>query len=135
MVFDLKRLFLKDKYTIGRLYADSVFLCNTLEDPVRDFNKEEKVYGETAIPYGTYKITVRWSQRFKRRLPFLENVKHFTGIAIHRGNTPADTHGCILPGENKAVGKVLNSTKYEKTIIEMCDKATANKEEVIIKIT
>lgn len=114
----LKRVACRDSYTIGKLYLDGVYFCDTLEDKVRDLNKEAKVPGETAIPAGRYKVIVNMSSRFKRLLPRLLNVPHFDGILIHRGNTSKDTSGCILVGENKQIGKVLNSTYYEERLVE-----------------
>ena len=83
-----------------------------MEDTVRD----EKIAGKTAIPEGTYEVVVNRSPRFKRDLPLLLNVPNFEGIRIHRGNTAKDTNGCILVGENKVKGKVINSTKYERLL-------------------
>lgn len=123
----LKRVALRDTYTIGKLYVDNHLFCDTCEDRVRDINKdgdlndagECKVYGKTAIPYGTYKVTLgvqspKYSQRSnydwcKGYLPRLLNVPHFDGILIHAGNSAEDSAGCILVGENKVVGKVINS--------------------------
>lgn len=105
----LKRIALKEKYTIGKLYIDGEFFSDTLEDPVRD----EKIYGETAIPKGTYKVTITLSPRFRRWLPLLHDVPNFEGVRIHRGNTPEDTHGCILVGQNKIKGQVVNSAYTE----------------------
>jgi hypothetical protein len=84
-----------DDTTIGKLYIENEFFCYTLEDKVRD----KKVYGETAIPIGTYKVVITWSPRFKRQLPLLVDVPGFDGIRIHPGNTHKDTEGCILVGE------------------------------------
>lgn len=126
MKLELRRIYLGDTYTIGKLYINGSYFCDTLEDKVRDLNKngrfdngEYKVYGETAIPYGTYKVIVSFSPKFKRDLPLLLDVPHFDGIRIHRGNTPKDTLGCILVGENKVKGKVLNSTGYEIKITNL----------------
>lgn len=123
MKLSLKRIALKPDYTIGRLYIDGRYYCDTLEDTVRDLSKEPKIPGRTAIPAGTYRVSVTYSPKFGRDLPLVENVPRFSGIRIHRGNTPADTAGCILVGENKAVGKVLNSTHYEKELTEMLSDA------------
>ena len=116
----LKRIALKEKYTIGKLYIDGVAFCETLEDRVIDTDKsgrfegdEKKTYGETAIPYGTYKVTITLSPRFRRWLPLLHDVPNFEGVRIHRGNTPEDTHGCILVGQNKIKGQVVNSAYTE----------------------
>ncbi len=130
-----------ESYTIGSLSIDGKKFCDTLEDKVRDLNKngvfdgdEKKVYAETAIPYGTYDIVVDYSPKFKRELPRLQNVKHFEGILIHRGNTAEDSAGCILVGENKVKGKVINSTPYEKELVRILKEAQDRKEPITIKI-
>lgn len=137
----LERKYLKSNYTIGRLYINDKFFCNTLEDCVRDINKngtfdcgEFKIKGHTAIPYGKYEIKVTYSPKFKRELPLLLNVPHFEGIRIHRGNTHNDSSGCILVGENTKKGMVLNSSKYEEEIIKLMKKAISNKEHIYINI-
>lgn len=124
----LKRIAKKEKYTIGNLYIDGKFICNTLEDSDRnltdsmsqeDINKI-KVYGQTAIPTGTYKVDMNtispkfknraWAKPYEGRIPRLLNVKGFEGILIHCGNSAQDSLGCILVGENRVKGKVINST-------------------------
>jgi len=141
MKLKLERKYFKDTYTIGNLYVDGSFFSNTLEDKNRDVNKngkfdngEAKVYGETCIPFGTYKIVVNMSPKFKRELPRLLDVPSFEGTLIHRGNTAKDSAGCILVGENKAVGKVLNSTPYEERLVKMMKEAIAREEEITIEI-
>ena len=106
----LVRTHLKDTYTIGDLFVDGKYFCNVLEDKVRDLSKESKVFGETAIPYGTYEIIVTQSVRFKKDLPLLLNVPQFEGIRIYCGKTDANTHGCLLCGVNDEVGKITKST-------------------------
>ena len=123
MKLTLKRIALKPDYTIGKLYIDGKYFFDTLEDTVLKLHAEKKIPGRTAIPAGTYRISVTYSPKFGRDLPLVENVPYFTGIRIHRGNTPQDTSGCILVGENKAIGKVLNSTLYEKELTEMLSDA------------
>ena len=133
MKLTLKRIALRSTYTIGRLYVDGNYFCDTLEDTVRDLNKngkfdngEKKVYAKTAIPYGTYEIKWTYSPRFKKYTPQLMNVPSFAGIRIHAGNTSADTEGCLLLGQNKKVGMVLNSratiNKFYPIIKEACSK-------------
>lgn len=122
MKLTLKRKFIGPDYTIGDLLIDGTFFCNTVEDVVRQLPAtcpntpkgrnctcKEKVYAETAIPSGIYKVTIEYSPRFKRRLPYLHDVPHFIGILIHSGNTAKDSAGCIIVGFNTAKGKVTNS--------------------------
>lgn len=112
------------------LLVDGKYFCDTLEPQVRDLNHngffdngEKKVAGKTAIPYGTYKVTLTLSPRFGRILPLLHDVKEFVGVRIHSGNTADDTQGCILVGFNRAVGKVLDSRKTEQRLVNlMIDK-------------
>lgn len=131
MKLTLKRIALRSTYTIGRLYVDGNYFCDTLEDTVRDLNKngkfdngEKKVYAKTAIPYGTYEIKWTYSPRFKKYTPQLMNVPSFEGIRIHSGNSSTDTEGCLLLGENKKVGMVINSratiNKFYPLIKEAC---------------
>lgn len=133
MKLTLKRIALRSTYTIGRLYVDGNYFCDTLEDTVRDLNKngkfdngEKKVYAKTAIPYGTYEIKWTYSPRFKKYTPQLMNVPSFSGIRIHAGNSSTDTEGCLLLGQNKKVGMVLNSratiNKLYPMIKEACSK-------------
>lgn len=131
MKLTLKRIALRPTYTIGKLYIGDAYFCDTLEDTVRDTNKsgrfdngEQKIKGKTAIPYGTYEIKWTYSPRFKKYTPQLMNVPSFEGIRVHAGNTSADTEGCLILGENKQVGKVLNSratiNKFYPIIKEAC---------------
>lgn len=131
MKLTLKRIALRPTYTIGKLYIDDIYFCDTIEDTVRDLNKngkfdngEKKIHSKTAIPYGIYEIKWTYSPRFKKYTPQLMNVPSFEGIRIHAGNTSADTEGCLILGENKQVGKVLNSratiNKFYPIIKEAC---------------
>lgn len=133
MKLTLNRIALRQTYTIGKLYIDGKYFCDTLEDTVRDTNKsgkfdngEKKVKGKTAIPYGTYEIKWTYSPRFKKYTPQLMNVPSFEGIRIHSGNSSDHTDGCLLLGENKKVGMVLNSratiAKFYPIIKDACAK-------------
>ena len=86
--------------TAGKLFIDGQFECYTLEDIVRP--RGVKVYGQTAIPAGSYQVVLTMSPRFKRVLPLLLNVQGFEGIRIHPGNKAEDTDGCILVGDAPA---------------------------------
>jgi hypothetical protein len=142
MKLKLKRRFFAEEYTIGTLSIEGVQFCDTLEDKNRDHNKdgdlndpgEGKVYAKTAIPFGTYKVIVDRSPKFKRELPRLLDVPHFEGILIHRGNTAKDSAGCILVGENKVKGQVINSTQHENELVKRLKSAIKKGEEVEIEI-
>ena len=120
----------KPTYTIGKMYINGEYFCDTLEDTDRGLSnamqlsqiQAAKRKGTTAIPTGRYLMELTVSPRFGRTLPILIGVKGFEGIRIHRGNTDADTEGCILVGENKAVGKVLNSANTEQRLMERLQK-------------
>lgn len=135
MKLRIERRFLKPEYTIGRLDVDGKFFCDTLEDRVRDLSREKKIAGETAIPAGCYEVVVNWSPRFRRRLPRLLNVPGFEGILIHRGNTPEDTAGCILVGENKMRGRVVHSTVYETRLTALLEEAQQRGEKIWIEVS
>lgn len=126
MKIDLYRKYRKANYTIGILSIDGQRICETIEDVDRGLTDSmplatitsKKVYGKTAIPTGTYKVRMTYSNRFKKVLPLLDNVKGFEGIRIHSGNTAADTEGCILPGKNTKVGMVTDSRNWTNVVIE-----------------
>lgn len=87
------------KYTTGYLYWENSYVCDTLEPHCIDWEFEQKTLGETAIPEGTYRVQLRWSNHFRTTLPMVCDVPHFEGVLIHPGNTTSDTRGCILVGE------------------------------------
>ena len=138
----LKRIAKKSKYTIGKMYIDGQYICDTLEDADRGLNqnmsleeiKNKKVYGETAVPTGTYKVDMNtvspkfksrtWAKPYGGKLPRLVLVPGYDGVLIHPGNKAEDTLGCILVGENKAVGQVLNSQVTFKKIMSILTKGT-----------
>ncbi len=104
----LARKDLQAERTIGELRTEGGdFLGYTMEDTVRPAG--EKVPGKTAIPAGTYEVTITFSDRFKRPLPLLLNVPMFTGIRIHPGNTEVDTEGCILVGKHREGDRITES--------------------------
>jgi hypothetical protein len=156
MELRIRRIALKDNYTIGKmeiLYAGRwSWVADTLEDKVRDYNHdgdlndygEAKVYGETAIPYGKYEITMGvQSPKYSKRasyvwcngyLPRLLNVKGFDGILIHAGNSAQDSCGCILVGQNKVVGRLVNSMETLKKLYAKLKEADDNGEKIWITI-
>ena len=142
MKIEVRRIAKKNTYTIGKMYIDGRYFCDTLEDKDRGLSQADsvnsihkiKVPNQTAIPTGTYEVIVNMSPKFGRKLPRLLDVPGFEGILIHRGNTDKDTSGCILIGENKVVGKVLNSTPYETELVKLLVKAHNSGETITITI-
>jgi hypothetical protein len=137
MELTLKRIHKGEDYTIGELYINGVFLCHTLEDKVRLLNSyEDKIYGETAIPIGRYKIILSYSNHFKMILPELLNVDFFKYIRMHTGNDKSHTAGCILVGECKDIneGKIYNSKKTLKKLMDILKPANDKNEEIHISI-
>lgn len=127
MKLKIERKYLKEDYTIGKLFINNVYFCDTLEDKVRNLPKEPKVYGQTAIPYGTYEIKMMYSPKFKKNMPYLLNVPYFQGIMVHGVNMGAiarntHTHGCILVGKNTIVGGLSKSYEYTKELIDKINK-------------
>ena len=111
--------------------GESLLLCDTLEPTWRDYaNGAYKVKGRSAIPEGRYAVVISYSPKFKQWLPILlggpEFNKQWQGIRIHAGNTVKDTEGCILVGQNREVGKVLDSRKWlyevKQKIVEAKDR-------------
>ena len=146
----LERKWKKSNYTIGNLYINGKWIANTLEDVDRNLNssmsveqiKSIKKPNETAIPTGTYEVTLDiFSPKFGNKsfykktcngkLPRILNVKGFDGVLIHCGNTNLDTSGCILVGRNLEKGKVLKS---QETFEKLYKILKENKNNLTIKI-
>lgn len=106
MLIEVKRLYKKADYTIGKMYIDGEYFCDTLEDTDRGLAqgmalstlKEMKEYGKTAIPTGEYIVTITYSNRFKKVMPLINDVPAFSGVRIHPLNTSKETEGCIGVG-------------------------------------
>lgn len=124
-----------DKSTIGSLYFEEVFSCFTLEDKDRVLEEDGvKVQNETAIPRGTYPVTIDHSPHFGRDLPHILNVPEFTGIRIHPGNAPKDTDGCILVGLTCTADFVGDSVKAFGPLFDRIQQALTAGEAVTITV-
>jgi hypothetical protein len=153
MRLTVERRWPKATYTIGRLYVDGVYFCNTLEDTDRGLNKfmredeivQKKVYGETAIPKGTYVIDMDtvspkyaavkfFADVCEGKVPRLRNVPGFDCILIHTGNTALDTRGCLLVGLNTKVGQVTSSRDTFQKLYAKMKEAKDKGEAVTIEI-
>lgn len=153
MKLKLIRSYLGPKYTIGHLYINGQYFCDVIEDQDRGLKanmlREEilkkKVKHKTAIPYGTYMVSMRivspkYSTKDKYkftggRIPRILTVPGFDGILIHPGTTQEDSSGCLIVGLNKQVGKVINSFTTFQKLWNILEKANKNNEPISIEIT
>lgn len=145
----LERIFSNSTYTIGKLYLNDKYICDTIEDTDRKLSsnmtvdeiKKIKVQNKTAIPYGTYKVAMDvvspsyskvdyYVKNYGAKIPRLLNVKGFEGVLIHPGNTEKDSAGCIIVGSNKVKGKVINS----RAIFDKLYKLIKGKNDLTIEI-
>lgn len=122
-------------FTNGRLYVNQVFECFTLEDTDRHLEKGgAKIPGKTAIPRGTYKVTIDFSNRFQKRMMRVLNVPQFEGIRIHAGNDSEDTDGCLLLGKVRGEGSVLNSRVAVDALFAKVEAAINGGESVVLEV-
>ena len=127
MKIKLVRIAFKETYTIGKLYVDGQYVCDTIEDKDRGLDNSmtvneilrRKIKGQTAIPTGHYNIEITYSPKYKRMMPLLLGVKGYSGIRIHSGNTAKDTEGCLLVGKNTQVGMVTESRNTYQRLFAM----------------
>ena len=153
MRLTVDRRWKKGTYTIGVLSVDGKRFCETLEDKDRGLKYDmsdmiigmTKVYGETAIPTGTYRVrmdvtspkysAVTWYNNLcKGKMPRLEGVPGFEGVLIHPGNSALDTLGCILVGRNTVKGGLTQSRDTFKALYEKMKKAHDRGEKITIEI-
>ena len=142
MEIRVKRIARKDGYTIGKMYINGAYFCDTLEDTDRGLKStmsEEEILskkrkGVTAIPIGEYDVILTFSPKFKRVLPLLLNVKGYEYIRIHHGNFPSSTDGCLLVGENKIKGQIVNSRATLERLMSVLLECEKKKEKVTILI-
>jgi hypothetical protein len=159
MKLKLIRTARKPKYTIGHLYRQDptngqwVWMADTIEDKDRGLDQSMteaniaalKVKHQTAIPTGRYEIdmttvsgTFSKKQLYKEfcggKVPRLKYVKGFSGILIHSGTDQDSSSGCIIVGENKVVGKVVNSWATFKRVYAILKRAHNNGERITLTI-
>lgn len=147
------RIYRGPSYTISHIYIDGKYVCDGLEDVDRGLKQDDdlavisarKIKGRTAIPTGIYKLSMGIvSSRFSKiqyyvkfcggYMPRVLNVPGFDGILIHPGNTAEDTEGCLLVGQNKEKGKVINSkTVWESIMKSYLLPAKKKGEDIIIE--
>ncbi len=124
--------------TIGKMYVNDEFQCFTLEDTVREVEDQPveswKIQNETAIPKGTYKVIIDFSQRFNKEMIHILDVPGFKGVRIHKGNKPEDTEGCILVGQTRLPNAVGGSGIAFDIFYPKLQAALAANEKVSIEI-
>lgn len=154
MTILVNRKYKKSEYTIGNLYIDGRWFCNTLEDKDRDLDssmsefdiKRIKKPHITAIPRGTYEVTLDvvspkyskvsfYQEVCNGKVPRLLNVKGFDGILIHAGNSADHSSGCLLVGYNKSRGQVLNSKETFKNLYKHLLDRKSKGEKITITIS
>lgn len=145
MEFEVLRFSSQKKSTLGLLFqiteTGKTFLAYTLEDEART----EKVWGDTRIPAGKYKLGLRteggfhrnyllkYGSTFHKGMIHVLNVPGFEFILWHIGNDEDDTAGCLLVGDesiqnltrNGFIGKSANA--YER-IYPIVAKAISTEE-------
>lgn len=134
MRLSLVRIANKKNYCIGKMYVDGVYVCDTIEDVDLGLDqswslekiKQKKVKSKTAIPTGTYEVTLNivspkfskiayYKQFCNGRVPRVLRVPGFDGILMHIGKDERSSAGCLIVGYNTIVGKVTNSLQaFEK---------------------
>ena len=142
MELQLKRETFTDESTIGSLSIEGKFECFILEDKDRGLNDnltleqilKVKVYGKTAIPYGRYEVDWTMSARFKVFMPILLNVKGYSGIRIHKGNTEIDSLGCLLCGTRKKNNMITESTLATRNLYTKIEAAKKQGQRIFITI-
>src|SRR5574343_1399765 len=133
----IKRIAKRLTYTIGKLSVDGVYFCDTLEDTERPQSKGRilnKIHGKTAIPIGRYRVTISYSNKFKKRMIQILNVPDFEGIRIHAGVDASHSEGCPLVGFNKEVGKLTGGFDVSQKLFLLVEEAINNGKEVFITI-
>jgi len=135
MRLTLKRIANRKDYCIGKLYINGKYFCDTLEDVDRGLDdsmtedeiKQLKVKTQTAIPVGIYTVLLTYSPKYKKVMPLINNVKGYSGIRIHSGNSSKDTEGCLLVGKNTVVGRLTDSRNTFNALFKRLQQKGSNK--------
>lgn len=127
---------------MGHLCVNGNYICDTMEPKPIDWSKQQKIPGTTAIPEGRYKLVLAPSKKFNRKMPFLLNVPHFSGIMIHTGNvatypdgTPGDSRGCILVGTDSEHGSLFASRIAFDKLYAILEEADQKAEEMWVTVS
>lgn len=128
MKLKLQRYLFTDDYTMGLLFIDDVYFCDTIEDKYRGQNlSKTKVMHETCIPYGVYSVKITYSPKYKKNMPQILDVPYFEGVRIHSGNKSTDSSGCVIVGIKSENGTVLQSRKTYNALMSRLETANTIK--------
>lgn len=130
MKLTIKRKVFTETTTTGTLYRDKIRLCDTLEDKDRYLEihgENAKISSKTAIPRGTYELTINWSNRFKKYMIAVLDVPYFQGVRLHAGNTHENTDGCPLLGDAIDEWTVVNSKVRTQEVFDLVEEALKTK--------
>lgn len=158
MKITIERRAKKATYTVGKVYVNGKYFCDSLEDKDRgvtqvmpfiktnqtstplgywvvgDGSTIEKVYGKTAIPKGTYNACGYYWAKFQCYVVMLNGVSGFTGILMHNGTTAENSEGCILLGKNNIVGRLDGDRIYMDALAARVMAAEKKGEEIKVEI-
>ena len=124
------RKFQREEYTIGEMLVNGVHFCDTCEDKDRGLRSDMTLSQIKKIKV----YSVYFWPKFRKNYPLLHDVPGFTGILIHGGSTAKDSAGCLLLGENKIKGGLVNSAPYVRRLTTMCEDAIKSGGKVKITI-
>lgn len=145
----------KSTYTVGKVYIDGKYFCDSLEDTDRgvtqimpftatggvtgywvtpDHGIIEKVYSKTAIPTGLYDACSYYWPKFKCYVVQLLRVPGFTGILMHNGMTADNSEGCVLLGKNNIVGRLNGDRIYMDALAARVMACEKNGEKVTVEV-
>lgn len=129
MFLELKRIAFKKDYTIGKLFVDGKYYCDTLEP--------SRTAVHPCIPCGVgYVVDFRWSPKFGRYMFGVTGVPCRTGILFHSGNSASDTKGCILLGRNTIVGRLTDSRNtFNAFRLSMSNLMASLAEPILLNVT
>ena len=149
MTITVKRTYNCKTYCISHIYINDKYICDAIEDVDRMLDnsmplseiQSKKVYAKTAIPTGTYLLTLNViSPKFSKKpyyknfcggkLPRVLNVKGFDGILWHRGTSEKDSDGCLILGYNEVKGQVINSQQAFEKLYKILDEANKKGEKL-----
>jgi hypothetical protein len=145
MDVDIIRYNGKEDFTDGLFLINGEFQVHTLEDEYRT----KKVYGETRISSGRFRIELRTEGGFHQRylkifgadfhkgMLWIKDIPGFEYVLIHIGNDDDDTAGCILVGMKQDAddaGFIGGSKDAYKKIYPIIRDCILSGEEVYINI-